>query len=915
MTLDKLYTWIDVQDVLEEYFERQNHKSWLVNISFQSYWDGLTIAYATTPNDPFPKTPEAIFNKLAEIFLARFQKTEDSGCIMLEGNNAFPINLEEVATEEINEIKVKPTLNRLSYIGRKDESPIQDRNPLDKPIIYAFHSFKGGVGRTLHAIAFALQLAEKNKVLLIDADFEAPGISWLIESSQISFADFLALIHGNLQNQDRIIKQVSDNLKVNTLENDNLFILPAFRGIKNGNPPILEVKPEHIYKFSNNPFILTDILEKLAKEMGVDYVIIDLRAGVSELSSGWFFDPRVNKVFVTTLSSQSILGTTMMFNVLAKFQRDHQVADSNSPFLIVSQVPKETVDSIEHNWLSADVDGLLGELRRQYGKAFIPISDYSNHPTFEGFTEDEILSREIEPLTLFSVENDNLKSLPDTWKDVSKVIKVNGLNKDTLKLINFIPPAESLTDAEADNYGRSRRDLKDKAHNLIFAEQTDDREFLVTTSIGKFADAFKSQVPIAVIVGAKGSGKTFLFKQIANAKTWESFTNMATKVSLPSSETFILPVIVPQNLSNNTFVALADEISQITNATIVRNIWGEYIKPDIESALKNDLTNSQWRQKWLDYIAWAAGYEVGIPDIGSKFIEILKSRKAKLVAIFDGLEDLFKQFDNNTHQQRALESLLQDVPNWLDSQPEKFLGIVVFVRRDIVTSAISQNAGQFLAKYDSYELKWDSDEALRLVHWILNNYGILSQPTFDDWRENLKEKDRNELIEPLYKLWGMRMAKDASKEAYSHTWILGSLANLKKEFQSRDIVRFLEIAAEKSITADRKISELYRDRVLYPSAIRDSIIEVGQDKIEEVKKENQPLKTVLELLEQRKNVIKFPCKPNDIEGTILDRQQIKILEDNGVIRQYQDEYYMAEIYRKGIGFANSRKGRPKVLYI
>jgi cellulose biosynthesis protein BcsQ len=76
---------------------------------------------------------------------------------------------------------------------------------LESVRICAFHSFKGGTGRTLHCLALARELADpkqnrsgaRGRVLLVDADFETPGITWMIASqgNRIDFAlkDFLAL--------------------------------------------------------------------------------------------------------------------------------------------------------------------------------------------------------------------------------------------------------------------------------------------------------------------------------------------------------------------------------------------------------------------------------------------------------------------------------------------------------------------------------------------------------------------------------------------------------------------------------------------------------------------------------------------------------------------------------------------------
>jgi hypothetical protein len=101
---------------------------------------------------------------------------------------------------------------------------------------------------------------------------------------------------------------------------------------------------------------------------------------------------------------------------------------------------------------------------------------------------------------------------------------------------------------------------------------------------------------------------------------------------------------------------------------------------------------------------------------------------------------------------------------------------------------------------------------------------------------------------------------------------------------------------------------------LSPQNIRESIGVVGKEKIKEVKDENPPLKIIIELLEKNKSNLKFPCAPEDLLG-VLTNDEIQLLEANGVIKMYQGEYYMAEIFRQGLGFLYSRKARPKSLFI
>jgi MinD-like ATPase involved in chromosome partitioning or flagellar assembly len=902
----KLFSWVDIRDVIATYFDQKENLDKLNFLNFRIYWDGLYIMHSKSIS------ADAIEKMLEEIFSLRYEKLQNEYFIILEGSQKLPVNIEEVGDEDIATVTFKPTLHQPSFIGKKEIKSFESRNSFIKPIIYAFHSFKGGVGRTLHALAMSLNLSDKNKVLLIDADFEAPGISWLV-NAQVSFSDFLTLIHGNTD-LSKTVDTVAENLKTESKENNNLFILPAFRSLDK-SVPNLEIKPEHIYQFNNNPFILTDVIIKLAGKLQADYVIIDLRAGVSELSSGWFFDPRINKVFVTTLSSQSVLGTAMLFKLLAKFEQQNNLRYSftPTPSLIISQVPNSSVAEIETNWSDTySNSNTLTPLRTSYIESFINIEDYRN--VYSELTDEQIFGKVLEPITLFTEELETLKSLPDNWESVAKLIKTSELDERMSKLAELIPFDNS---SAMWDFKKLRTTLREKTKLLSFAESNteDDQDFLHSVSITNLVNSFHSQLPVAVVVGAKGSGKTFLYNKLCLVKDWNNF---GQKV-IPSfnNSGVILPVTIPANFNATTsriYNVIPNQLSNITQSAI-HNVWSDFVKGDIEKSLSMDLTATEWREKWLDYIAWSAGYKTNEKNVWRDFLNLIRDKKLKVVSVFDGLEDLFKQFNNNPHQKKAIESLLQDVPNWLESQPERYLGIVVFVRRDIVSAAISQNTNQFLKKYEKYELKWNAEEALRLVHWVLNKYVVPDQPTFSDWKDHMGSGYSKDVLEKnLYMLWGMRMAKESTKEAFSSNWILESLANLKKEIQSRDIIRFLYYASSKTLdNKDNKIIELYTDRILFPAAIRDSIEKVGNDKIEEVKTENEPLKKVLEKIEDKQENLRFPCKPDDL-NRFIDSGDIEILIENGVMVLYNGEYYMAELYRRGMSFEYSRKGRPKVLY-
>ncbi len=890
MINDKLYTWIDVQDTLESYFNNDENQSFLESSFLHAYWDGVTINYCP------PLTINIILDEFDKIFLSRFIK--EKKIILLENGNQFPVIFEEVEQSDIEKLGFKPSIARSSFIGAKKFQP-QELKTEQSSLFFAFHSFKGGVGRTLHALSFALHLAKKSKVLLIDADFEAPGLTWLVDNYEISLSDILALVHGSPESEtENIIQNAAKKLSLNPLYNDKIYLLPAFRSIKYKNP-VLEIKPEHIIKFSKNPFVLTNVIEKLAKDIGVDYIILDLRAGISELSAGWLLDPNIYKIFVTTLSSQSLLGTSAMFKMLASFEKQNNLKSDNNPFIIISQIPKASKKDIENSWSDYYSEGALSGLKKSYIESFVEIDSKNNDVVTDGeivMTTEELIIREIENQILFSEEYDSLKFLPEKWNDVVSVIESTGLPKETEKIITLIPQIPKPT---ISNLQKSRTLLKDETRDLVYAEKKEIDDFLVTDSIRKLVQKNTNQLPIAVVVGAKGAGKTFLYKQLVRIRDWNEFGKIVD-VSF-NNPALIYPVTIPANMSAVFKSKLGFDKTTILTDNIVQ---------DLQKTLKDNITITEWREKWLDYMAWADGYQVNEPKVGRDYIGFLNENGKKSIGVFDGLEEIFNRFNSNEQEQKAIQALIQDVPNWLESQINNPLGIIIFIRKDIVSAAILQNLGQFLDKHKEYELKWNATEALRLICWILLKFEILGGLSLQ--KSELRKYQHNELVNALLPLWGKRMAKDSSKEAFSYNWVLSSLANLKKEIQSRDIVRFLYFASEKSI--EDKI--LYNDRLLFPAAIKKAIESVGIEKLDEVKKENEPLKIVLDLLQKYKTKDSgFPCEQKELNSILTEEKHIKLLEDNGVILLYNDEYYMSELYRQGMDFKYSRRGKPKVLYL
>ena len=418
----RLYTWVDVEEVLLRAHRQNDWPEALIWAS--AYWNSLTLGIR-------PDKQYVILEWLAEKFEPRFESDQkeivngewSTSSILLESQADQPRRLAvffEETDDQPQQPRLIPRLSKPATLWPPYEPVPPEAFPSDVPPIVAFHSFKGGVGRTLLAVALAQALTtkkqRKSRVLLIDGDFEAPGITQLVRprfpSPSISFADFLALVHGDSNPRaSESIQLAAEQVKHSFLE--GTYVLPAFRSQRQYDS--LQIKPEHLSQ-GNNAFILTDALAQLGKSLDVQAVIVDLRAGLSELSTGLLLDPRVYKVIVTTLAGQSIDGTCYLLKLL--FERAPVKQDSDPfPALIISQIPTE------------------------HEKGTLFFAPYESKllealtPFFENEHEDSLP----DPLYLHSYFDRNLMTLPNDWNKIRNQLAQSGLIGQMHSLINWLP--------------------------------------------------------------------------------------------------------------------------------------------------------------------------------------------------------------------------------------------------------------------------------------------------------------------------------------------------------------------------------------------------------------------------------------------------------------------------------------------
>ena len=821
--------------------------------------------------------------------------TQNKSISLQLSNKKINIVLEEMDDESILDKSFLP-LFKDSFYEENYKSELSS-NKHDVPVV-AFHSYKGGVGRTLSMIALLLELSrDKNfKALVIDADIEAPGLTLMSgnygfpSENRISYADILSIIHDS--STDCLFSDIVQHiakLMVNstiTIPGTNVniehFFLPAYRY----DYQLLDnfVHPETIVSLPDRSFVIQDFFSCLGKELKVNAVLVDLRAGFSELSAPFLFDQRIKRVFVTTTSKQSIDGTKKIIKRVINSSSNQKNEEISNISFLLNMIPKGFNED-ETNEIIFDILNEMAEKKSADEKQ----------------VENDKLLSDIVIQANFSdnlVHIDDLNSINESLKETSLLQTSSILAK---RLVLNKKKADEITEEE-------RKKLFETVYEItkteISAEGRSKVEIMATLTLDKLCRAYKDNIPKLVILGAKGSGKTYLYKQLLDNKYWEVFVNKILPQETHVNKTVIIPVLATKNrvamnqLFENCFSTIEKELDIKINIGILNKNERYLQKANENQSMKNTEWFEVWNNMLLDSVSIKDSSDFSILD------NKLSSIRKRIVFIFDGLEDVFNDTIESKNSQTAIKYLCQDIVNKISEY--KNIGIIVFIRNDIIQNSLQTNYPQFENQYSDYSIKWSQEEALRLTVWILTKIGFYNKKQIID-EKDIPKLSGETLGDYLVPFWGKKLGWDGSNEAFSTNWIIAALSDLKSQIQARDIIRFLFHA-----TSNYSPDLYYHNRILLPAEIKKAIPPCSKSKLEEIYSEMANLKMIFDKIIKSNIEKKLPIK-TEILTSFLDEKERLQLEAQGYLILIENSYYFPEIIRHALGFEYASGARPKVL--
>ncbi|HTP24077.1 MAG TPA: hypothetical protein VMK12_00250 [Anaeromyxobacteraceae bacterium] len=757
---------------------------------------------------------------------------------------------------------------------------------LSVPVL-AYYSYKGGVGRTTALIATlgaVLRAQPTLRVLVVDADLEAPGLTWNLpsRSNRLSFFDVLALVHDaddwRREAMPVIVDRVSTNVEQLELPEGraSFYFVPAFRDQEQLFSPRISV--EQVVRARDRSNVVPEVLSALAEQLKAVAVLIDLRAGVTELSSPLVLDPRVQPILVSSMSRQSIEGTALVLERLQRRAYDPQTA----PEVVLSMIPPETsrrsVESATANFLNAMP---------------LPSGDTVEAAAHMSFHEVTFAQ---ELLAFEGVEKMIADAIPGT--DLGKKVAPE---LASLVLMALQPASEPAPQPERQR-GGDLKDVISAATRLEYAEGNSKRGLLSTPAITALAEQFHATLPAVVVLGAKGSGKTFAWGQTVLARDWKTFVENVVEQPAGSqirANARIFPLLGPSNPS----AELSEQVraAETEARTALKSDHQTTDMESVRATLAGDRGDGREEvQFWTHLIAERLGLPAPADLSIVALADEIGSRQAAIVLVTDGLEDAFQVSPENPlseSKRQRLRALLQSLTLQIRDLRSPHLGIATFIRRDIAESAIQQNFGQFEALYRSFALTWSPLEALRLVAWLLHQAGrdVIKL-------ERIPFASYDELRDKLQTFWGERLGSPKSREAFTDRWVIAALCDFQGRLQARDVVRLIRVAAEKVEEGNR----------LTPRALRDALPVCSKEKVKELEEEIHALRPLFQRLRSavpEKKVI--PFRAGDFKLSAAD---LELLKTHGILTEVEKgELYIPEIVRHGLGFRLEGGRRAKVL--
>lgn len=794
------------------------------------------------------------------------------------------------------------------FINHKFDSSI--------PII-SFYSFKGGLGRTTAMVLSAITMARVGKkVVLLDLDLEAPGLSSIFENENHDYTkvkgvlDFLIELSANSNNIKRL--KIDDYyFTVNSQElvgtnGGELIIVPAAATDEDSAEGYIDKLSKTNITFNEHKtFLLDNLMRVIQNELKPDYILLDTRTGINDIG-GMVFNRYSNMIFLFFYGNQqNMFGLKAMLPNLVK---------TKAPFFLInSPVPENESDKAEElDYFIESSYSLFSEL--YYKEDKVP---EQNDKSAEHYPINVPFSRTALNLNSYSKLNSLSTDYGDDnpYKQIADIIMSNekkergnpNIKEDSalLRALSKITPEvassdeEYKTDSDLKRFFYPRKDYK-----YIY----DNNKFL--------------------ILGDKGSGKTALFAVLNHHEYSTALAkycgvekadvdNVSWHIALNKEEGY--PTLRNfNNMSELTQIQLSDywlvllfryfPTKYVTNNKLIEKIKNAKLsnlkkiaqEPSIGEELEEELFNCEKQ---------------------------LEENNESLIFVYDYLDSLLTTESN--FRGKAVSALLTV---WYDYISRfKRIRSKIFLRKDIFDREVETGTDKVKLKNYSVTIEWTYDQLLNIIWKRLLEIDIsLEDRLFGEYRTHI---DRNSSAlgyipglpesanrEMMDKFLGRYMG--GNNKAFPYNWIIYHVSDTNQKIQPRTILTLFSQTAHIQLEDFEETNTLIK-----PYNMETALSIVSELKVREMCEEYPEFKSFFHNL--YKKIDKFPVEAEIFKEKLEELNELRMspedtidrLKDIGVVQDYKSKkkgayrrYHIPDIYLFGMKLKRRGPGAHNAIF-
>lgn len=762
-----------------------------------------------------------------------------------------------------------------------------------KPLVVTFYSFKGGVGRTTSLALVSTILASRGRrVVLIDFDLEAPGLSFLLpvvpDSNSLGLLDYLHQRYLTPEINTPTFNECVRQVPLNT--RGEIFLVAAGEYDESYIHRLADLDVRLFYQRDDNP--IHQLFDDIKKNLEPDVILIDARTGFNEMGAVALFDQADLGVICFAPTNQSFEGLQWVVQAANKQRNYRGIPDLRflvTPMPPVAQAQQQFWMTRTYEWIASNWD--------------IP----------PALTVEEICYQvPYNPniSTLVNVGEDLPTGLLDPYTPIADAIFAS------------LPEARTSTLGNSINY----RDIA--MHELDFRSSTAQEMSAeeIPTIFQKTGDFPKFLNDRTWLVrGAKGTGKSLLFRlfverpqdaiTLAETETFDlrdvlfiaGHSQMGlkgtilTKLELESYETQV-------GESKWSIFWLNYAILQLCSSIFAKeNVFNVTKLPTQDTTLTNLYSNPNPSRatilNWLVHRSQDPQYASQATDELITIDKLLQENKRRVWILYDELDLGFGQ--DYARRSRSLEALLGW---WVEVGPSlRHITPKILLREDIWNDLNFTNKAHFSGRY--VQLRWEEEDLWRLVlRQVLRSSRSLTNLLAKDsgvTTDRLNSVSVEQLRKSLYPIWGERMGR--GNKAYTHNWVRTRISDssLQQNRFPRSLIQLLQKAVEIELnTSDRSPY----NSILRPRSLIDALPFVSEGRVAEVRNEYPEFVDLLNLLRGERSPITrarlreiWKKQDEELNSLINDMVKAGIMQE--YLRQPDAEgprYSIAELYLYGL---------------